>query len=298
LQENILSRKIKLNGFLVFEPEKKRITGQGSPIIIGASASLCLELLIENVGQLVTHQQFYDYVWRRFGTEPASTSLYQNISALRRAFNKAGLQDDIIRTMPRKGFLLSPQTIVSRENVSASGAITGQQENEHAASPVADNLPPKSNRPVTTTTPTEEKKVKRSGGEDFPDSVFFKFRHLGSVLSVKPLLVIASLTFFILGIIYFAPSGTGENEEKTVFSYITDYRGCKIFSKTDALLSTEDILKKTDELKIDCRTAPYVYLTAYKNADRLSYFSCQHPLNTSARANCRSFYYVKNFNNE
>ncbi|MCT6592914.1 winged helix-turn-helix domain-containing protein [Pantoea dispersa] len=293
-----MSRKINLNGFLVFEPEKKRITGKGSPIIIGASASLCLELLIENVGQLVTHQQFYDYVWRRFGTEPASTSLYQNISALRRALNKAGLQDDIIRTMPRKGFLLSPQTTVSRENVSTSAAITGQPESIHATTPVANNLPPKSNRPITTTTPTEEKKVKRSGRKDFTDYFFLKFRHFESVVSVNPLLVITSLTFSFLGIIYFSASRTGENEGKTVFSYITDYSGCKIFSKTDALLGTEDILKKTDKLKLDCRTAPYVYLTVYKNADRLSYFSCQHPLNTSARANCRSFYYVKNFKNE
>jgi len=293
-----LSRKITLNEFLIFEPEKKRITGRGRPVIIGASASLCLELLIENVGQLVTHQQFYDYVWRRFGTEPASTSLYQNISALRRALIKAGLQDDIIRTMPRKGFLLSPKTTVLRENVSASAPVKGQPENIHVATPVENNAPPDSSSPDIKTTSAEEKKVKRSGGEHFPHSVFFKFRHFRPVLSVKRLLVMISLPLFFLAILYVFSVNNRKHEENTFFSYITDYRGCKLFSKTDASLSIEEILKKTDELKIDCRTAPYIYLTAYKNADRLSYFSCQHPLDSSVRANCHSFYYVKNFNDE
>ncbi|MCX2193657.1 winged helix-turn-helix domain-containing protein [Pantoea agglomerans] len=120
---------------------KKRITGRGNPAVISASASLCLELLIDNVGQLVTHQQFYDYVWRRFGTEPASTTLYQNISALRRALNKAGLQEDIIRTMPRKGFLLSPQTTVERESLFSFTSVSTESESAHSLSAGGNEMP-------------------------------------------------------------------------------------------------------------------------------------------------------------
>lgn len=292
-----LSRKITLNSFLIFEPDKKRITGRGSPAVISASASLCLELLIEHVGQLVTHQQFYDHVWRRFGAEPASTTLYQNISALRRAFYKAGLQEDIIRTMPRKGFLLSPQTTVSRDSGSASADATGEADEMHAVSPVEKHETFAGEKTVNEKTPAEERKVIHSTGEHFSHSFFLKVRQYGAGLSFKKLMMV-SLSVVLLSVIYFFFTLTGRNEEKPLFSYSTDYRGCTLFSNTDAMLNTESVLKTAEKLKLDCTTAPYVYLTAYKNADRLSYFSCQHPLNARVRANCRSFYYVKNFNDE
>lgn len=292
-----MSRKITLNSFLVFEPEKKRITGRGRTAVISASASLCLELLIENAGHLVMHQQFYDYVWRRFGTEPASASLYHNISSLRRALSKAGLQEDIIRTMPRKGFLLSPQTTISRDSASAFAEASGEAYEIHAVSPAEKNETSTAENSVNETTPAEERKVIHSTGEHFSHSFFLKGRHYWSDLPFKKLMM-TTFSVVLLSVIYFIFLITGRSDEKPLFSYRTDYMGCTLFSNTDTMLSTESILKTAKKLKLDCRTAPYVYLTAYKNADRLSYFSCQHPLNARARANCRSFYYVKNFNDE
>ncbi len=298
LLENAMSRVITLNEFLIFEPDKKRITGRGRPAIISASASLCLELLIENAGHLVTHQQFYDYVWRRFGTEPTSTSLYQNISALRRAFNKAGLQEDIIRTMSRKGFLLSPQTTISKESIPDSVAVTGQAEDVHAFRPVEKIDTTFGEASVSEAPSEEDNKIIRSGWSKFTHSTILYARHFKSPSTVKKMLITGCLSILFFIFIYFYSSRTSMEEKNTLFSYSTNYRGCILYSKTDAFLSTEAILKKVDNLKIDCRTSPYIYLTYYENADRLSYFSCQNPLNTSIKANCRSFYYVKNFNDE
>ncbi|MBU6520856.1 winged helix-turn-helix domain-containing protein [Pantoea sp. B270] len=296
--ENILSRKITLNEFLIFEPEKKRITGRGRPVIISASASLCLELMIENAGQLITHQQFYDFVWRRFGTEPAPTALYQNISALRRALNKAGLQEDIIRTMPRKGFILSPKTTISREITSAPASVQVQAESVQAVRSDENSNFVNTENPLKKTISEEKPNVIHSARKRLTHSFFIKGIRFWSALSFKESMAIISFTLMLFVIVYFFSLRTGMDDENALFSYSTDYKGCKIFSKSDALLSTENVLKKVDQLKINCRTAPYIYLTAYENADRLSYFSCQHPLDSSLRANCRSFYYVKNFNDE
>ncbi len=296
--ENILSRKITLNEFLIFEPEKKRITGRGRPVIISASASMCLELLIENAGQLITHQQFYDFVWRRFGTEPAPTALYQNISALRRALNKAGLQEDIIRTMPRKGFILSPKTTISREITSSPASVPVQAESIQAVRSDENSNFVNTENPLKKTISEEKPDVIQSARKRLTHSFFIKGTRFWSALSFKEPMATISFTLMLFVIVYFFSLRTGMDDENVLFSYSTDYKGCKIFSKSDALLSTENVLKKVDQLKIDCRTAPYVYLTAYENADRLSYFSCQHPLDSSLRANCHSFYYVKNFNDE
>ncbi|MCS4492674.1 winged helix-turn-helix domain-containing protein [Pantoea sp. B623] len=293
-----MSRKITINEFLIFEPDKKIITGRGRPVIISASASMCLELLIENAGQLVTHQKFYNFVWRRFGTEPASTALYQNLSALRRALNKAGLQEDIIRTMPRKGFILSPQTTISRDIISAPVSVTVQAEGIHAVRP-DENSNLLNNENLLKKTISEEKQnVIHSAKKRLTQPFFSRSSPFWSALSFRELMTTMSFTLFFFIIVCFFSFRAGMDDENALFSYSTDYKGCKIYSKSDALLSTENVLKKIDQLKIDCRTAPYVYLTAYKNSDRLSYFSCQHLLDTSVRANCSSFYYVKNFNDE
>ncbi len=138
MMENALSQKIILNNFLIFELEKI-LTFKGRTVTISSSLSMCLKLLIENVGHLVTHQQFYDYVWRRLGTEPASNSLYQNISALRRAFIKTGFQEDIIRTLPRNGFLLSPQTTIIKESLSGSFPVGGQPDDSSGANLTGSN---------------------------------------------------------------------------------------------------------------------------------------------------------------
>jgi len=293
-----LSRKITLNEFLVFEPDKKRITGRGRPVIIGASASLCLELLIENVGQVVTHQQFYDYVWRRFGTEPASTSLYQNISALRRALNKAGLKEDIIRTMPRKGFLLSPQTTIFKESIHASASVKEMTGTVLSELSVDDKESSDAGAPGTVETHQEEIKPPKPANNHW-SGFYLKSRIFIANLSSRKIKVLTALvTFMFFSVAYIAFKRIAHDDGNTLFSYITNYKGCELFSKTDAFLTVPDVMKKVDLLDIDCTTRPYVYLTAYKNADRLSYFSCQHALDSGKRANCRSFYYVKNFNDE
>jgi DNA-binding winged helix-turn-helix (wHTH) protein len=200
-----LSRVITLDEFLIFEPDKKRITGRGRPAIISASASLCLQLMIENAGHLVTHQQFYDYVWRRFGTEPTSTSLYQNISALRHAFNKAGLQEDIIRTMPRKGFLLSPQTTISRESIPASVAVTGQAEDVHAFRPV-EKIDTTSGEAFVSEAPSEEdNKLIRSGWSKFTCSAILYGRHFKSPLTVKKMLITGCLSVLFFSFLFIFP---------------------------------------------------------------------------------------------
>lgn len=291
--ENALSRKIILNSFLTFEPDKKRITGRGNPVIISASASLCLELLIENVGQLVTHQHFYDYVWRRFGTEPASTTLYQNISALRRAIYKAGLQEDIIRTMPRKGFLLSPQTTVEKESLSVSPVSKSAQ----ALSAGGNKIPEHGSSDERMTTVQSEQETDHVK-KIFSYSSLAEHRILKAFLGSKKLMAVTILFILVVSLWSFFYIRAGLNYNDSFFIYSTDYKGCTVFNNADGWLRKEEVKKKIDDLKINCSATPYVYLTAFKKADSLSYFNCEHPLDGRVSANCRSHYYVKNLNND
>ncbi|WNN33841.1 winged helix-turn-helix domain-containing protein [Pantoea agglomerans] len=297
LVENALSRKITLNSFLIFEPDKKRITGRGNPAVISASASLCLELLIDNVGQLVTHQQFYDYVWRRFGTEPASTTLYQNISALRRALNKAGLQEDIIRTMPRKGFLLSPQTTVERESLFSFTSVSTESESAHSLSAGGNEMPEHSLHDERMRNTQNEQK---SDSENKISSYSPLTQHpfFSAFFKSKKMMIATFMLFLALFFSSFLYFRSGPNHNDTVFIYSTNYKGCIIFNNADGWLIKDEVKEQVDEMKLNCSIAPYIYLTAFKHADSLSYFNCEHPLNGHVRANCRSYYFVKKLNND
>lgn len=103
-----MSRVIVLNDLINFEPEKKNFNSRDAHVHISAPAAYCFLLLIEKQGELVTHEELYQYAWRQFGMEATANTLYQNISVIRRGLEKCGLQEDIIRTMPRRGFILSP----------------------------------------------------------------------------------------------------------------------------------------------------------------------------------------------
>lgn len=303
-----MSRKITLNHFLVFEPEKKRITGKGNPAIISASASLCFELLIENVGELVTHQQFFDYAWRRFGMEPTSTSLYQNISSLRRALSKAGLQEDIIRTMPRRGFILSPQTVVMKENtVTASSATVSSEKNDQPLSSEENTESHESASPaVLQQTDGEEDKDDKDDKDDKTVLPSTRQRAHSSWLTKTEILLarfslksvfFTAITFVSFCCIFIFIKVEPPSAEP-VFAHSMDYKGCVIFNNSDAWLNNAELKKRVDDLDINCKDSQYIYMTFFKNADRLSYFQCQHPLHATIRANCLSHYYVKNFNDE
>lgn len=107
-----MSRVIILNNLIRFEPEKKNLSSKNAHVHISAPASYCFQLLIDKQGELVTHEELYQHAWRQFGMEATANTLYQNISVIRRGLDKCGLHDDIIRTMPRRGFILSPAVII------------------------------------------------------------------------------------------------------------------------------------------------------------------------------------------
>lgn len=107
---------IIINDSIRFEPTRKSLTTAEGRLQISAPASYCLCLLIEKRGELVTHDELYQYAWRQFGMEATANTLYQNISVIRRALEQCGLDANLIRTMPRRGFILSVELLISYVN--------------------------------------------------------------------------------------------------------------------------------------------------------------------------------------
>lgn len=111
---DVRSDKIyRLNKTVIFVSDKNLLTSctDNSQYILYSTASRCLVLLIENIGNIVNHQQFYECGWEAQGKEVTPNTLYQTISELRKQLKMAGLGSNMIKTLPRHGWFIDPDTL-------------------------------------------------------------------------------------------------------------------------------------------------------------------------------------------
>lgn len=86
---------------------------------LNTPVSRCLQLLIDRHGEVVSQEEFFDYVWTQHGLVVSSNSFYQNISLLRKAIKKAGIDDLMIVTVPKKGIVLPKRFSVTSQEINA-----------------------------------------------------------------------------------------------------------------------------------------------------------------------------------
>lgn len=97
-----------INETLLFEPDVRRIGPLvGYPhraVTLHGPVSECLLLLLENNGQVVTQRVFFASVWEKQGAVVTTNALYQTISQIRKVLKSAGIEENIIKTLPKEGF--------------------------------------------------------------------------------------------------------------------------------------------------------------------------------------------------
>lgn len=270
-----MSRKIIINGMVIFEPEMKRISSENGIYTLSASAALCFELLIENIGNLVTHNQLYEYAWRRFGMEPTSTSLYQNISTLRKSLSKAGIDSDIIRTMARRGFLLSPLTDIKWsgiENISVDVV-----NNKTHAIDYSSKEPCSNQQSLIKVKYSKKYLTKR-----MLNCKYVKYK----LLALLVCFIVVLLSFFITNYtnrIFFVSKPFYHND-------------CSVFPNIDSDLKIYDIYDIMNDLKISCKDKDkeILYFTGYRYSERLSFIFCPSQIGEGSGAMCHSNYYIYN----
>ncbi len=80
------------------------------PALLTKPASKCLELLItKKSGEIVTHNELYDYAWENRTKETSPNTLYQTIFQIRRIIATTfNTKEQFILTLPREGFYFNP----------------------------------------------------------------------------------------------------------------------------------------------------------------------------------------------
>lgn len=98
--------------FKMNDSELIPLTQDGEAILLNTPTARCLQLLVERQGRVVSRDDFLEQVWGAKGIVVSQNTFYQNISLLRKSLKKAGLQEDIVVTVRRKGFTLSSDVVI------------------------------------------------------------------------------------------------------------------------------------------------------------------------------------------
>ncbi|HAT1614824.1 TPA: hypothetical protein I8Y09_001516 [Raoultella ornithinolytica] len=284
-----------INDCVTFQPATNMLHNIHNPALkatLSVPAGRCLHLLINNIGNVVTQQDFMEIVWKQSGMKATPNTYYKNISILRRSLIHAGLGDNTIITLPRIGLTLAAGTQIRRLVAETSpDAETGAgQSDENTV------IEEYNHQAAAITLPTAGKYA-----EQVSPSLAAEHHLLPPSLtrtniyricfSVKNGLLLAiSLAFIMLLLSYLT-------EIKD--NYFSDYvkiataQHCHVLSAKAVSARVEmEVLNKYDKyITGDCVNYPWVYVTTLADVPRTSIIRCNKPFAQST--SCISEYFIE-----
>lgn len=102
-------KKYYLEGKVAYDPVTHSLNVPGdtdSLVTLAIPASLCLLALLQQQGEVVSHNELLAFAWESRGMMVSPNTLYQNMSILRKALSSSGVSEEIIKTIPKRGFII------------------------------------------------------------------------------------------------------------------------------------------------------------------------------------------------
>jgi DNA-binding winged helix-turn-helix (wHTH) protein len=227
-------------------------------IPLNSPASRCFQLLIENRGSIIEQKMFFEKVWNKHGTYVSANTFYQNISILRRGLVKAGLSDDIVKTVSRKGLTLSKTLNVKVINYALHEKI----------------------EPQITSELTEKNEEQHETEQTTHPHYLVNISKI-SMLIIGLALTGATVFYYI-------------NQPDSYFSQyqkIKSIGDCQFFIKNPTV-KINLITQIIDNLQEQCHTFKNYYITSYTFSPRLSIIKCKEEINSAKKHHCISEYYI------
>lgn len=84
-------------------------------INIPVTAVIILACILKHRGETLQREVLFEDVWEKYGQIPSNNTLTQYISLIRKSFQRLGLTDELIVTVPKVGFYISSEIDVIYE---------------------------------------------------------------------------------------------------------------------------------------------------------------------------------------
>lgn len=82
-------------------------------VVLSPACNRLLQLLLSSQGTVLSRDAIFSVLWEQYGYTPSNSSLNTYISLIRKAFINLGLSEDIVVTIPKVGFIFSPDISVN-----------------------------------------------------------------------------------------------------------------------------------------------------------------------------------------
>ncbi|MCU6669249.1 winged helix-turn-helix domain-containing protein [Enterobacteriaceae bacterium H4N4] len=251
-----------INETVLFEPDARRVCSRAHyperAVILHGPVSECLLQLLEHNDQLLTQRYLFATVWEKQGAVVTTNALYQTIASIRKALKSAGLEDNVIITVPKAGF----KSVAQLRTGSADAFV----ERHKTVQPLT--LPDESiveRKPVATPLVSGFWTSRRAYG-----------------LAAGLFLLSCSVLFITL------------RQGESVFAHyplIGNSNGCEVYSSWHDKEKSRSILEALSQrFPLPCKRGDVAYLTLNQTQQGISVIICdQIPENSAAR--CQSIFY-------
>lgn len=244
---------------IIFTPATQYLARVDQPeqqIKLKQTASLCLLLLIENQGKVVSQNELLEFGWGENHRQASFNAFYQSILSLRKSFLQLELDPSFITTIKRKGLIINEEIRIEEIET-----------------------------PQILASVAEESCVLNADLTEFSDETPHK------PLITKTETMLIALTIIICGLILYPRTASDD-----YFSgYITAQNNptnCQYYFNHDASNFTRhtSFIDRNPGL---CQSNKYIYITTYHESKKLSVILCRSPMQREQKNTCQSIYYPR-----
>lgn len=247
-------------------------------ITLAISSSLCFYVLLQNKGKIITQAELLQSVWGERGMNVTSSTLYQNISLLRKALNRLNVSDLAIQTIPKRGFMIANEIMVLEHN-------DEEEKKFNLEAPGAVTLP------KDTNFNTDAEEMDCSSVDKNHNLMFFSWLSK----SCRKIPVIDLIAIFVLVTLCFVQFFSRSPHNAIIsskYNELADMNGCTVLWDSD-LTDDSYFSRFIKDKNITCSAGQTLYLTNYFPSSRTSLISCRNPIDSEKRPYCTSTYYLK-----
>lgn len=110
--------RFDIEGFIIFDTEGASLVNllTGDCIELSATSSRLLTSLLQHRGDIISRIDIFRTVFEEYGARASNSNLNQYISTLRRSLSDLGVEKDVIITVPRIGFKISDEIVITTDN--------------------------------------------------------------------------------------------------------------------------------------------------------------------------------------
>lgn len=265
---------IIINGLVGYNKCKGIIYNLADPntaVTLQNPANQCLAILLEKQPEIVNQDYLFHHVWEKNGLPTNANTLYQSISLIRKAFKAAGIEENIIKTVPRLGLTI-PEYVHTQ-------TVTEEDEKANQPSNIA-----------AETSPDTAKAQQQNNDSTLPfDTPFTETLSQQTVLT-EPCqslhiqhYIIGLLLFILAAIAAYWGFGRVQSNVFHEFSFYSSYKNCQIYILNNHK-PLDHIERTISKMNIPCEKPSTIYYSNVRNSYRESLIQCKN-------GNCISYYY-------